>query len=77
MNSPELVAFIPVDRATAKIKGWHEMPLEGLVTALVEKTKGRLLQADLPYAPDGSQASQDFHRALKQTPLFFEHAIPI
>ena len=77
MNSPELVAFIPVDRETAKKKGWHEMPLEGLVTALVEKTNGRVLQADTDYAPDGNQASQEFHRALKQTPLFFEHTIPI
>lgn len=52
MNSPELVAMIPVDREKAKSKktktnpkGW-EMPQEHLFKRLQEKAKGRVIIAD-------------------------------
>lgn len=57
MTDPDLAAMIPVDRAFAatqgdkdangKPKGW-EMPYKKLYERLEQKTKGRILQADLP-----------------------------
>jgi hypothetical protein len=48
MNSPELVAMIPVDEAVAKKqgkKGW-KMPAADLYQRLQEKTKGRIIRLD-------------------------------
>lgn len=48
MNSPELVAMIPVDEAVAKKqgkKGW-KMPAAELYQRLQEKTKGRIIRLD-------------------------------
>jgi Metallo-beta-lactamase superfamily len=77
MKSPELVAFIPVNQEMARKKGWNEMPLPGLVGALADKTKGRLLQADVDYQAGADPASQAFGRALTQTQLYFEYAVPL
>lgn len=75
MTSPELVAFIPVNRAMARQKGWEEMPFLGLVQALNERTQGRVLQADQNYVLNDNPASQAFAAELKQTSLFFEYKI--
>ncbi len=77
MLSPDLVAFIPVDRAMARQKGWNEMPLPGLVNALQAKTKNRLLQADQPFAAAANAESGAFAAALEQTSLYFEHRVPL
>ncbi|MBL0112565.1 MAG: hypothetical protein IPP42_17700 [Saprospiraceae bacterium] len=48
MDSPELVAMIPVDEAVAKKqgkKGW-KMPAADLYQRLQEKTKGRIIRLD-------------------------------
>ncbi|MCP3385999.1 MBL fold metallo-hydrolase [Bradyrhizobium sp. CCGUVB4N] len=70
MTSPELVAFIPVNREVARQKGWEEMPFLGLVQALNERTQGRVLQADRNYVLNATAASRAFAAELKQTPLF-------
>ncbi len=57
MQSPDLVAAIPVDEAFARRpkggspEGW-QMPAEPLLTALLEKTKGRVLRADSDFPKD-------------------------
>lgn len=47
MQSPDLVALIPVDRKVALNKNppWH-MPADALYKRLLEKTKGRVLRSD-------------------------------
>jgi hypothetical protein len=45
MESPELVAMIPVDENWAKTRGWHH-PEEKLVKRLMEKTRGRVIRSD-------------------------------
>jgi hypothetical protein len=77
MVSPDLVAFIPVDRAMARQKGWDEMPLPGLVTTLQAKTKNRLLQSDEPFQASDNIESQNFGTSLEQAPLYFEHRVPL
>ena len=55
MTSPDLVAFIPVDHAMAVKKRWGRMPLPELVTALAERTRGRVVRIDED-APAGLDA---------------------
>lgn len=58
MESPELVALVPVDEAAARSPrdgcphGWN-MPFPPLLTQLVQKTRGRVVRADagLPEKP--------------------------
>jgi hypothetical protein len=42
------VAMIPVDQAMAKKKRWDHMPVDQLITALVERAKGAVLHVDKP-----------------------------
>jgi hypothetical protein len=58
------VAMIPVDQAMAKKKRWNHMPLDELVTALNQKTKGVVLRVDQPMPPSQENVIED--------PLFFE-----
>ncbi len=46
MTSGELVAMIPVNRVTAKKMDWN-MPFPSLHDRLVEKTHGRVMDAEL------------------------------
>jgi hypothetical protein len=58
MSSDELVAMIPVNQDKARDKGWDEMPFKPLVSALEEKTKGRVIRIDdknLPERPADSR----------------------
>jgi glyoxylase-like metal-dependent hydrolase (beta-lactamase superfamily II) len=55
MTSSELVAMIPVDRATALKKKWN-MPFPPLLARLQEKTGGRILDAELGLLDDGDAA---------------------
>ena len=45
MTHEDLVAMVPLDRATAKKKKWP-MPWPKLRKSLLEATKGRILQVD-------------------------------
>ncbi|MET0414928.1 MAG: MBL fold metallo-hydrolase [Actinoplanes sp.] len=46
MTSPDLVAMIPVERGMADKQHWH-MPMHSLLLRLTEKTRGRILDAQL------------------------------
>ena len=52
MTSRELAAMLPVDRPTARRMDWN-MPYPELYRRLVEKTAGRVLDAELG-SPTGS-----------------------
>lgn len=58
------VAMIPVDQEMAKKKRWNHMPLDDLVTALEERTKGAVLRVDRPMPDTQENVVED--------KLFFE-----
>lgn len=81
MESPDLVAMIPVDEKMARdVKGW-DMPFGGLLQRLQEKTSGRILRADtgLPEKPP-QVTDKDWREFLKScsppTDLYVEITIP-
>jgi hypothetical protein len=51
MDSPELVAMIPVDHTMAVKKHWDGMPFPALTNRLIEKTSGRVLRIDDKKSP--------------------------
>src|SRR5262249_3644383 len=55
MDSPDLVALVPVDREMALRKGWAGMPFPPLLSRLQERARGRVLRGDapVPAKPDG------------------------
>lgn len=61
------IAAIPVDKSVAEKMRWQNIPLNGLLGRLAEKTGGRLLRSDQP-APRGIAGIDD-------TPLYFEIAL--
>jgi hypothetical protein len=63
MESPDLVALIPVDRAVAikKTPRW-EMPARGLYKRLLQKAGGRVLRSDIGWATP----EKDFPRLFKK-----------
>jgi hypothetical protein len=79
MDSPGLVAFLPVHEETAIRMGWNRMPLPGLVEALTRRCEGRLVRADRSYAETRGQtrAEQEFQRHLTETELYYEWSTPI
>lgn len=67
MTSGELVAMIPVNRATAQKQDWN-MPLPSLLQRLQEKTKGRVLDAELGRGEKPAAVGADeWERFLAQT----------
>jgi hypothetical protein len=79
MRSDEFVAFIPVDHAMAVKKHWGKMPLPGLVDALQEKSKGRVVRVDAGYdlPEDENDAAKTFKDQLTSTDLFHEWEMPL
>jgi glyoxylase-like metal-dependent hydrolase (beta-lactamase superfamily II) len=80
MESPDLVAMIPVHETFAReSKGW-DMPFGPLLDRLEEKTAGRVLRADsgLPSRPEGVSAEdwQAFRDRCAEDRLYVEVTIP-
>jgi hypothetical protein len=81
MESGELVALVPVNRAQAQENEW-EMPAPVLLTELRNKTRGRVIMADqgLPAAQEGCPTPPaDFQPQVirKNGEVFYiEHVIP-
>jgi hypothetical protein len=63
MESPDLVALVPVDRAVAikKTPRW-EMPARGLYKRLLQKASGRVVRSDIGWA----KPEKDFPRLFKK-----------
>ncbi|MGQ0537988.1 MAG: hypothetical protein ACT4R6_03500 [Gemmatimonadaceae bacterium] len=80
MTSEELVAMIPVDQPFANnVKGW-EMPFPGLLTALTQRTKGRVIRADVGLPTKSKVASgarTKFFAVCSETALFCDYLVPM
>jgi hypothetical protein len=79
MNSPELVAMIPVDEEIARVKRWS-MPFPALLRRLQERTRGRVLRADLGARTSSGLSTaerRDFEQHATTAPLFLEYRIPV
>src|SRR5258708_23591952 len=82
MESPELVAMIPVSEKMAKKQRWNHMPLKSLVKRLNEKAHGRVLRVDMK-GNDISRASDlmsqaewnRFRKATNADRLYIEYTI--
>ena len=79
MASGELTAMIPVNRKTAEKMDWL-MPFPGLLRRLEEKTKGRVLDAELGLAeerPEGWSAAawQRFVAKTDVQPLWIDYTL--
>ncbi len=83
MESPDLVAMIPVHRETAKDQKW-EFPYPPLWEALKKQTRGRVLLADAPgiseIEPDvdsmlSEAERQSFEKAITFDDLFVEYRV--
>jgi hypothetical protein len=79
MISPDLVAMIPVDRVMAAKQRWN-MPLPSLLRRLEEKTRGRILDAQLgrPETKPQALSQADWERFLAQTdvaPLWVDYEL--
>jgi beta-lactamase superfamily II metal-dependent hydrolase len=84
MESPNLVAMIPVHRLTAKDQDWL-FPYPALWKRLKEKARGRVLLADSPGIDEIAQEAQaaltqqewkTFQKAVKFTHNYVEYRIP-
>ena len=53
------VAMLPVDEEMAKRKGWTQMPLPELVTALEQRASGGVLRVDRPSPVKKEQVIED------------------
>jgi hypothetical protein len=83
MESPDLVAMIPVHRETAKDQEW-EFPYPPLYKRLKEKSRGRVLLADFKSFQEIAKEAQKnllpeeweaFTKATKFDELYIEHSI--
>ena len=75
MDNEELIAMIPVNRASVTAKGWA-MPFMPMYRALRDKTKGRIIRADegVMNKPSGISATDwnQFTRAVTTDPVFVQ-----
>ena len=79
MNSPDLVAMIPVDQQMAKQKGWS-MPFRPLLRRLEERCRGRIIRVDNGVSPQGSGTNAEWHRfeeSVNATPLFVDFRVDL
>lgn len=68
MTSPDLVAMIPVNRVMARKQEWN-MPLPSLLRRLEERTRGRILDAELgrPAEKPDAASAEEWARFLERT----------
>lgn len=85
MESPNLVAMIPVDRATAQKQAWA-FPYPTLWKRLKEKARGRVLLADSPAIDEIATEAQkqltplewkSFQKATTFTDIYIEYRLPL
>jgi hypothetical protein len=79
IESPDLVALIPVDHTMAEKKRWNGMPFPSLLARLNEKAHGRVLRIDqdLPGPPAGVGASRwkQFTAKVYATKRYFDYTV--
>jgi hypothetical protein len=80
MTRPDLVAFVPVDRAIARLKHWDRMPLPSIIEELRRKTRGRTeLSEREPKPANEEDWTSKFGEALRIGPdkLWYEITVPL
>ncbi len=83
MTRRDLVAFVPVDRPTARSKRWRRMPLPSMMEALETQTGRRLVLSEVtPPADEGSWSEAGFAEGpykgrLRKEDLFVEVRLPL
>jgi hypothetical protein len=80
MTRPDLVAFVPVDRAIARLKHWDRMPLPSIIEELRRKTRGRTSLSEREPKPENEQDwTGEFGDALRIGPgeLWYEITVPV
>jgi hypothetical protein len=80
MESPDLIAMVPVHHEQAVKKKWDGMPFPILLDRLMEKTRGRVLRIDdgVPKtAPSGTTKSlwADFLKRVHEDKLFLDYLV--
>jgi hypothetical protein len=80
MSRDGFVAFLPVDHAMAKEKGWKRMPLPSLVEELRERAEGRLVRIDEDFdfaalGERGARIARDFERRLSADRLYYDYRL--
>jgi hypothetical protein len=81
MTRPDLVAFVPVDRAVARLKRWGRMPLPSIVEELRRRTGNRTALSERSAPPTTADApwKPDFGGQLREGPdkLWYEITVPV
>lgn len=87
MNSPELIALVPVNKGQAQKNGWMEMPFNKLIERLTQKARGRVIQSDSSEAAPGlaqlqmlsDEERQSFQRVLRpdRGGLYYDLELPM
>jgi len=78
MTHDDLVAMIPVNRASVEKKHWM-MPFRPMYRALLERTRGRVIRSDEGVVPDkatNDAAWTQFLSRVTTTPLYIEYRLP-
>lgn len=79
MTHGDLIAFVPVDRLTARRKRWNRMPLPSIIETLKAMTGNRVVLSERA-VPDGEEAvAFDFRDGFARDPddrLWYEVIVP-
>jgi hypothetical protein len=79
MESPDLVAMIPVDHDMAVKKRWPGMPFPPLLERLEEKARGRVIRIDegVPKEAKGASAAEwnAFQASVREEELFIDYTV--
>lgn len=76
MTSRDIVAFVPVDRPTARRKNWDKMPLPGIIDALGVRTGGRVALSETRNDDFPEQDLKAFGKRLTVKDLYLEVSFP-
>ncbi len=82
MNSPELVALLPVDEKMAKFKHWYLIPHPAVLAALFQRTSGRIIRSDRGLISPGPKVRnesrwKEFRKAVQVSDLSIDYHVEI
>jgi beta-lactamase superfamily II metal-dependent hydrolase len=82
MNSPELVALLPVDEKMARVKRWNLIPHPAVLAALFQRTSGRIIRSDRGLVPPGPKVRnetrwKEFRKGVQISDLSIDYQVEI